>query len=100
MFRNISEIFFLMYRILRAIVLLFFPNFFQSVFIDGKFIPSKLYLSTKGLIFAIGCGSFFNSSSFSVTFKASFFYQFFLLMGFIVAFLYFIQLGESIYDPP
>ena len=39
---------FLKYKLLRAIVTLFFSNFFQSFFSDGKFIPSQLYLFIKG----------------------------------------------------
>ena len=47
-FRN-----FLVYKTLRAVVTLFFSNFFQLSFSDGKFIPSQLYLFIKGLIFVI-----------------------------------------------
>ena len=46
-------IFFLAYKALRAIVILYFSNFFQSSFFDAKFIPSQLYLFIDGLIFAI-----------------------------------------------
>ena len=38
-------------RRLRAIFRLFFSGFFQSCFPYGKFIPSQLYLSIKGLVF-------------------------------------------------
>ena len=41
---------FLAYKTLRAIVRLFFSNFFQSYFSDGKFIPTQLYIFRKGLI--------------------------------------------------
>ena len=44
---------FLAYNTLRAIVALFFSNLFYLSFFDGKFIPSNLYLFTKGLIFII-----------------------------------------------
>ena len=53
---------FLAYKTLRAIATLFFSNFFQLFFSDGKFIPSQLYLFIKGLIFVILCGSLFISS--------------------------------------
>ena len=53
---------FLAYKILRAIIRLFFSNFFQSSFLDGKFIPSQLYLSINGLIFVNLSGCFHISS--------------------------------------
>ena len=60
-FWNISGIdlfSFLAFKILRAIVTLFFANFFQSTFSGGKFIPSQLYLFMKVSLFVILCGSF------------------------------------------
>ena len=42
-----------MYKILRAIVTLFFSNIFQSTFSNGNFFPSHLYLFIKNLIFVI-----------------------------------------------
>ena len=92
MFRNINRIYFFLFciKILRAIVTLFFSNFFQSSFSDGKFIPSQLYLFIKGLIFVILCGSFFISLPCNVTVTV---YRkhllSFLLIGFIVAFFVF-----------
>ena len=45
-------------KILRAIVLLFCSNFFQSFECDGKSISFQLYWSIKGLIFDILWGFF------------------------------------------
>ena len=45
------------YNILRAIVLLFYSNIFQSFGPDGKSLLLQLYLPIKGLIFDIICGS-------------------------------------------
>ena len=53
MFWNITRIFFLAHKKLGAIVTLFFPDFLQSSFCDGKFIPFQLYLFIKGLLFVI-----------------------------------------------
>ena len=92
---------FLTYKTLRTIVTLFFSNFFQSSFSDGKSIPSQLYLFIKGLIFVILCGFFSISSWFNVTVTAYLKHLLsFLLMGFIVVFSFFIQSTESVYDPP
>ena len=44
---------FLAYETLRAIVTIFFSNFLQSFFSDGKYILSHLYLFIKGLVFVI-----------------------------------------------
>ena len=44
------------YDILRAIVLLFRSNFFQSLDCDGNFISFQLKVSIKGLIRDIPCG--------------------------------------------
>ena len=46
------------YKILRAIILVFFSNSFQSFLFDGKSICLRLYWSIKGLIFVVLCGSF------------------------------------------
>ena len=104
MFWNIIRIYifsFLPCKTLRAIVTLFFSKFFQSFFSDGKFIPCQLHLFIKGLIFIILCRSLFISSWFNMTVTA-YWKQllYFLLMGFIVVFLFFIQSGESTYDSP
>ena len=55
----------------------------------------------KGLNFDNFCGSFFIFAWFN-TIAAAYWKHLLLLlfMGFIVAFLYFTQPGESIYDPP
>ena len=68
MFRNKNIIFFsfLAHETLRATVTLFFSNFFEWSFSDGKFIPSQLYLFIKGLIFVIVCRFFLISSWFKV----------------------------------
>ena len=50
------------FKTLRAIVVLFSSNFFQTYFSDRKFISSQLYLFINGLIFVILFGSFFISS--------------------------------------
>ena len=47
--------FFLAYKTLRAIVTLVISNYFQSSFSDQKYVPSQLYLFTKGLNFVILC---------------------------------------------
>ena len=55
----------------------------------------------KGLVFVIICGSFFISSWFYETVTAYWKHLLsFLLIGYIVAFLFFIQLGESMHDLP
>ena len=54
----VGYIFFGIQKQLRAIVQLFFSNFFQSFFSDGKFISFQLYLFIKCLIFVILCRSF------------------------------------------
>ena len=54
-------------KILRAIVLLFYLNFFQSFKCDGNSIPFQLYWSIKGLIFDILWGSFLILSWFNAT---------------------------------
>ena len=92
--------FFFSMQTLRAIVTLFFLNFFQSSFFDREFIPSQSYSFIKSLIFVILCRYLLISSWFSVTFTAYWKHLLsYLLIGFIVAFLFFIQSRESIYDP-
>ena len=89
------------YKTLRAIVILFFSNFFQSFFSDGKLISSELYLFIKGLIFVVLSGFFlFLHDLTRLLQHIESIYYLFLLMRFIAAFLYFSQSGESIYDPP
>ena len=83
---------FLAYKALKAIVTLFFPIFFQSSFSDEKFIPSQ---------FCYSLPIFFISSGFNPTVTTYWKNLLsFLLKGFIVAFLFFIQLGESMFEPP
>ena len=95
-------IFFIAYKILRAIFKLFFSNLFQSTFSDVKVIPTHLSYSfyTEGLTFFIISELFPISSWFKATIKVYWKHWLsFLLMEFIVAFLFLIQSGESIYDP-
>ena len=86
------------YKTLRVIATLFFSSYFQWSFSNGKFVTSQLYLFLEGLIFVVLCGFFlfFNATVIAYWKHLSSF----LLMGFIVAFLFFIQSGESVYDPP
>ena len=103
MFWNISRIYIFFFSIqnIKAIVSLSFSIFFQSSFLDGKFISSHLYLFIKCLIFVILWGSFFISSWFNATVTLYWKHlSSFLLMGFIVVYLFFIQPGESTYDTP
>ena len=53
---------FLVYKTLRAIVRLFFSNFYQIIFFWWMIIPSQLYLFIKSLTFVILWRSFFISS--------------------------------------
>ena len=87
-------------KILRAIVLLFCSNFFQSFECDGNSIPFQLYWSIKGLIFDILWGSFLILLWFNASVTAYLKHSLSLFFGFNIASLCFIQLGESIYDPP
>ena len=57
-------------KILRAIVLLFSSNFFQSFECDVKSISFQLYWSIKGLIFDIPWGLFSMNWWFNATVKA------------------------------
>ena len=75
------------YKILGAIVLLFCSNFFQSFEFDGNSIPFQLYRSKKDLRLDILSGWLGILSQFNEA-----------IFGFIVAFLSFIQLGESMYS--
>ena len=103
MFWNISRISFFLFSIqnFKSNCYIFFFKFFQSSFSDGKFIPFQLYFFIKRLIFVILWGSFFIFSWFHVTVPACWKHLLsFLLIGFIAAFLFCIQSGESIYDPP
>ena len=84
---------FLSYKTLREIVTLFFSNFFQSSFSDGQFITFQLFIY-KRLNF---CYSF-NIFSYFTKYRKHLLS--FLLIGFIVAFLIFIQSRKSIFDSP
>ena len=76
---------FLACKTLRAVVRLFFSNFIQSFFSNGKFISSQLYLFIKGVMFVVYWGSFFISSYFNTTARAYWkHFLSFLLKGFIV----------------
>ena len=71
-----------------------FLKFFLSF---SEFIPSQLYFYIIDLICIIFCQSFFISSWFNATVIAYWKHLIsFLLMGFIVAFLFFIQSGHRI----
>ena len=101
MFWNICRVYFsLIYKILKAIVGLFFSNVFQSSIFDGYFIPFPLWLFIKGLIFDILCRFLLISSWFNTTVAAYWKHLSSSFFGFIVAFFFFIQSGESIYDSP
>ena len=86
-------------KTLRAYVTLFFSIFFQLSFFEKKFVPSQLYLFIKGLIFGIiyvfsdffmiQCDCHFIPKTFGI----------FLLIVFVVAFSFFVRLGEPAYDP-
>ena len=58
------------YKILKAIVWLLFSIFFQLSFSEGKFIPSRLYLFIKALIFVILSEYYFISSWFNANVTA------------------------------
>ena len=91
-FWNISRVYFFslfIMQLLRGIVRLFFSNFFQSSFSDGKFIPSYLYFFIKGLIFVILSG-FYSVTAYWKHLLS------FLLMRFIVAFC-FLYSQENLY---
>ena len=75
-----------------------FSNVFQSSFPDGKFIPFQPHFFIKHLISDILCGSFFVSPWFNCYSLWKHLLSF-LLIGFVVAFLFFIQSKEPIYDP-
>ena len=87
--------FFFSIQNIKNIVTLFFSSFLQWSFFDGKFIPSQLYLFIKVLFFVILCRSFFISSWFNSTLTAYWKHLLSLLsIGFIVAFMFFIQSGD------
>ena len=75
---------FLIYNTLRTIVELSFSIFFWSSLSDSYFIPSQLYLSINGSIFV------------AVYWKRL---LSFIINGIYCSFLFFIQSGESSYDP-
>ena len=90
---------FLACETLRTIVTLFFSNFWQSSFSEGEFIIYQLYLFINDLIFVILSGCFPIYSWFDTTVTV---YckdlSYFSFIGFIVAFLRFIQSGESFHN--
>ena len=55
---NIYRYIYLLCKTIRAIVILFSSNFFESSFSGEKFIPSYLYLFIKGSFFVILSGIF------------------------------------------
>ena len=87
---------FLGYKTFRAIVTLFFSNFFQSSFSDGKFVPFQFYLFIKDLIFLILYGYFFISSWLNATITAYWKHSLpFLLIEFIVVFFVFYPIRRT-----
>ena len=99
--RLISLVLYDTYKLLRAIVLLFCSNFFQSFWCNGKSIPFQWYWPIKGLIFDILWALFsmfwwFNAAV-NVYWKQL---PCFLFFGSIVAILFFNHSGEPTYDPP
>ena len=83
-----------------AIVWLFISIVFESSFSDGKFIPSQLNVFMKGWIFGILCGFVFISSWFNATVTAYWEHLLsFSLIRFTVGYFFYIQSGESRYDP-
>ena len=90
---------FLTYNTLRIIVGLFFSIFSSHLTLVGHLFFFQLHLLMKGLIFNILCEPFPISSSFNATVAAYWKHLSSPLIGFVVAFLFFIQLGESIYNP-
>ena len=102
MFWNISRICFFYINIqnLMSNCSIIFLKFFQSCFFDGKFILSQLNLLIKVLIFVILSECFSICSWFNVTVTVYWKHLSYLLIKFFVPFLYFIQSGESVYDPP
>ena len=90
----------LIFSVLYGTNLLFSSKFFQSFEYDGKSISFQLYWSVKDLIFNILGGSSFMFWKFNATVKVYWKQLLSLFFGFIVAFLFFIHSGESIYDLP
>ena len=101
MFYNVDRayIHFLMDNTLKAIINLFFSNFFQPLFIDGQYIPLKLDSSKKGWMFDIRCESFLISLRSNMIFVWKAFFIFFIY-GINCCFFVFIQSGDSAYNPP
>ena len=83
-------------KILRAIVLLLWSNFFQSFECDGKYIPLQLCLWIKGSIFDILWGLFSMFWWFNAIVKAYWKQLSSLSFLFIVA-LYFSTIQENLY---
>ena len=78
-----------------------FLNFFPVIFSWWKMYFLPLIFIYKWFNFVVFCGFLFISFWFNATVPAYIKHlSTFLLPGFIVAFLFFIQSGESIYDPP
>ena len=103
MFSNVGRIyvfFLLACNIFTEIVRLFFSNFFHSFFPEEKFISFQLYLPIKDLIFDILFECILISLWFNASIAAYWKHLSSLFFGFIISFLFFIQTGESIYDPP
>ena len=92
--------FFIMQNIESNRSISFSQVFSQSSFTDVKFIPSNLYLLIKGFILLILCISFLLLQDLMRLLQhIESIYYIFLLIRFIVAFLFFIQSREYLYDP-
>ena len=86
---NIYRYIYLLWKTIRAIVILFSSNFFESSFSGEKFIPSYLYLFIKGSFFVILSGIFLIFSWFKATVRAYLKHLLsFLMIRFVVAFFY------------
>ena len=102
---NVGRIYFLVFSVqnIKSNREVIFHNFSPIIFFRWVigYISFQLYLFVKDLIFLIPSrfSLLFSRFKASVTAYWKYFLSF-LLIGFIVAFLYFIQSGESMYDPP
>ena len=95
-----QDIYFLTYKAI-ATAPLFFFNFFESSFSNGKYSFPVIIFIYKRFNFCYSFCIFFIFWWFNATVAVYWKHLLsFSLLGFIVAFLFFIQSGESIYNPP
>ena len=92
-FRNIRIHFFSIQHILSNCYIIFF-------FLMENLFLSQLYLFIKGLMFVILYGSFLFLHKLRQLLQHIESICYLLLIGFFVTVFFFLQLGESIYDPP